>query len=381
MWQPSIRIECRQRLTGGAPSDIVLFPETAQIARGLIGYEHTIAATFGFESLRLEVVTDLDSAIGWLDNLLMGFVVTSPDAVVIWEGYLHTVDLAVGQEQVSVSIDHMANRVKARYTTYLGTPGVSSTVSNTTSQATYGVKDLVLALGTTDSTAATAAAARKLADIAYPRGIGGSAVATGPGVGDVRMTLTCMGWRETLNFVVTSSTTTTTADTGTQIGGLLATLASTNAFISTATTLIGTTGVSVSQFIPADTTYAARIEQLLSIGNSSNVRLCGGVYEDRVFRVDAWAGATPTILTYQRFAGEAFVRNMAMGVVPWWEVRPNTMYQRNDLLDVAPVATQADTAGRFAIERVTCRIDESGVSLALESADLTSADAMIARLS
>ena len=380
MWNPGITITCFQRLTGGAPSTNVLPMETALIAQGLLSYEQTLAAMFGFESLRLELVGDLDSALTWLDNLMIGVQVTSPDAIVIWEGYLHTVELTIGQEQASVSMDSLANRVTCRYTTYLGTPGTSGQISSTGSQSLYGVKDLILSIGTTDSTAATAAATRKLADVAYPRATASSTVATG-GAGNVQVALTFAGWYQTLDFVVTSSTTTTTADTGTQIGSLLSTLSSTNAFVSTSTANISTTSVSVSQAIPTDTTYRARIEQLIGLGNSSNVRLVGGVYESRVFFLSSWAGATPTVITYQRFAGESFVRDMAFGVVPWWEVLPNKMYQRNDLLDVAPVSTQADTAGRFAIERVTCRIDSGGVSLSLEAADLTSADAMISRLS
>ena len=94
-----------------------------------------------------------------------------------------------------------------------------------------------------------------------------------------------------------------------------------------------------------------------------------------------WAGANPAAVDYQRSAGESVVRNAAGLVIPWWDVRPNKMYWRTDLLDTAPQSAQADTAGRFAIERVTCRIDGGGVALTLEGPASTSADAVIARLS
>lgn len=377
---PHLTIHILTRGGGGAPLSTLMWAESALVARGLKSYEHTIAANYGFESLRLDVACDLESALPWLDLLGVGVLVTSPDATTVWEGHLVAVDLQAGQEKASVALGGMGNRVKARYTTYLGTPGVSGTVSDTESQSLYGIKDYVVALGTTTSAAATNAATQKLAAISDPVAPGSSDVSTGAGVGEITLSLYFEGWYGTLDWVVTSSTSTSTTSTTTQVGSLLSTLASTNPFISTATTNIAASGNSDVEFIAPDTPYREKIETLLAQGTSAGVRLVWGVYELREFYVEAWAGSIPTAIDYQREAGEAVVRNKAKNIVPWWEVRPNKMYQRNDLLDVGPSTGQADTAGRFAIERVTCHIEGDTVTLSLEAANLTGADAIIARL-
>ena len=378
---PHLSIYIFAKSGGAAPTTTVLWAETFMLQRGLVSYEHTIANNFGFESLNLEIVCDLESALTWQDDLGVGVLVFSPDSDVVWEGRLTVVNIQAGQESGNVALDSVGNRVKGRYTTYLGTPGVTAAVQDTDSQSAYGIRDLVFSAGTTTSAAATNAATAKLADVAFPRMVPSSEAATGGGIGDTRLTLTFEGWYGATDDVVTSDTSTTTTTTTTQVGTLLSDLAAINPLISTSTSHIVSSGVSDTEFIADDTTYREKIETLLAQGSSSGVRLVWGVYETRVFYVEGWAGAVPSNLDYQRNAGEAIVRSKSGGIIPWWDVRPNKMYQRTDFLDVAPSSAQADTAGRFAVERVTCRIAGDTVSLTLEGAGSSGADAMIARLS
>lgn len=376
---PDIAIVIFRQAGGGAPDTIMLWPQTATIMRGIVGYEQTIANNFGFETMRADVVCDIESALPWLDDLGVGAIVYSPDGTVIWEGHLFAVDIQFGQERASASLDRMFNYVTCRYTTYLGTQAATSPLSDTDSIALYGRKELIFSVGTTDSTGAAAAATRKLAETKNPRAPASSEVGAGA-PGEVRLSLTFEGWAGGLGWITTSSTTTTTASASAQVGSLLTAFAAINPFVATTTANFDSSGATVSQFIPPDTTYRTRIDQLWGFGGSG-VRLVWGVYEAREMYVNAWAGSVPTTVHYRRSAGESVVRNSVGGVVPWWELRPNRMYERTDMLDVGAVSTQADTAGRFAIERVTCRVDQSGVSVSLEGTDAGNADAFIARMS
>lgn len=371
---------CLARGTNGTPTTTYLPAQTAQVAAGLQSVEFSTSAMFGYESAVLSVLCDIEVGLSWFQQLMSGLQLWSPDAVQVWEGFLATVTLRLGDEEASISLDGMGNRVRCRYTTYLGEPFVSSTVSSAPSQLLYGIKDLVLGIGTTTGTAATNAATQKLSETAYPRMTPASTVQTG-GAGEVLLTLNYLGWYEALGWVVTSDTSTTTTETTAQVGTLIADYNSTNNFFSTTTEYITASSVDDTEFIADDTPYRQKIEELLVQGDASGQRLTWGVYASRIFHVDVWVGETPSAIDYQRSAAESVVRDKAGGVVPWWEVKPNRMYQRNEYLDVNPATTQADSAGRFPIERIRCAITQGQVSLTIEGPASSSADAVIARLS
>src|SRR6266496_3250222 len=113
----SIRIY--ERGANGVPGGVPTIPEYAPQS-----YTHTITATGGFESMQVSYTVPRDVAQDWLAHGLMrSCVVYGPDAEIVWEGYLTQVDATLGQEQRSVSLDGMGNRVRVKYTTVLGTPG------------------------------------------------------------------------------------------------------------------------------------------------------------------------------------------------------------------------------------------------------------------
>ncbi len=242
----------------------------------------------------------------------------------------------------------------------------------------------MIALGNTIAGAALNAATRKLAEIAFPQMTPQSTVQTG-GATEIMMELEYVGWYETLGWVLLSRTSTTNTITTTQVGTLIGSgapgIGATNLFLSTSTEHITSSGISDTEFIADDTSYRQKIEALLSQGDSLGQRLVWGVYADRTFYVDIWAGIDPDVVDYQRSAAESVVRDKVGGVVPWWEVKVNKMYQRNELLEVNPTTGQSDSAGRFPIERTTCAIAQGQVTLTLEGPSITSADTIIARLS
>jgi len=350
----------------------------------LDSYEHTIGARFGFESMRANKGADIDEALEWLANGLMrAIVVYSPDAEVIWEGYCHTIDADLGQERRSVSLDGMANRVTVRYIDSHGVQSTTAQASNAASQSLYGVKDAVVGLGTIASAAATNARDVYLATHQNPVARFGSSVISG-GMGSIRLALTFAGWYDTLKWVLTSRTSTTSTSTTTQVGDLINTagvgIGVTNPFLSALTTKITASGISDTEFIAPNTPYLSKIETLLSQGNSGGARLAWGVYANRVFVVNQWAGASPSTITYHRLLGDAALYDSNAGRVAPWNVRPDTMYQTDELLDLAPVATAQDSAARFYVERVTFSASSGNIGVKLEPSNDDSISALLARL-
>jgi hypothetical protein len=342
-------------------------------------YTHTITDQFGFESMQVPFAASLEEAIEWLQNGLMRSVIVSgPDAETVWEGYLSSITAQIGQKAVTLSLDAMANRVRCVYTTVLGTPGTTSSVSDSDSQALYGVKDRVVSLDASDATAAAYRAAIVLAALAFPKSREATQAVTGE-QGDITLTLSFTGWYGVLEWLVTSNGITSTAVTTTQVGTLIGDYTDTNAFLSTSTFRTTASGISSPQKIEANTTYREAIEDRLKLGTGT-YPLSWGIYEDRIFYVDTWAGATPSTITYQEYLGDANVYNAAGGVVAPWNVRPNAISQVNDLLDVAPIAIAPDAAARKYVGRVTCTISGDQVGVSLEPSEMDSVEVRLAVL-
>src|SRR6185369_14767632 len=105
-------------------------------------------------------------------------------------GYLETVAVQFGQEQRSVSVREMANRIRVRYQTVLGSQGARPTSTtffeDTASEALYGKKDLALAVGnTSDGTEVDDYGNTRLAKLSNPHAAPSSEVASGA-LGEIR---------------------------------------------------------------------------------------------------------------------------------------------------------------------------------------------------
>jgi len=359
----------------GVPS-IAVFGD---ISGRVDSYSHTETDQFGYESMQVSLKVSLAEAIDWLSNGLMrSAIVSGPYGRTVWEGILTTISAQVGQKPVALSLDAMANRVRCVYTTVLGTPGTTNSISDAISQSLYGIKDRIVPLDASDATAAAYRAAIVLADVAHPKTPEATQAMTGT-QGDISLTLSFTGWYGTLEWVVTSNSTTSTAVTTTQVGTLLTNAAAVNAFISTSTGLITASGISSPQLIAAQTTYRAAIEDRLKLGIGT-FPLAWGVYEDRTFHVDTWAGATPDTVTYYERLGDANVYDAYGNIVAPWDVRPNAMSAVVELLDVARVAAAPDAAARKYVGRVTCTISGDQVGCTLEPSNMDSIETRLASL-
>lgn len=374
-----IRMSLFERGDSGVPGASVALSPPGD----LVSYGHSITDEQGFETLTAVYKTTLENALQWFDTGLMRSIVASgPDAGIIWEGFVSGIELRVGSESRSVSLDTMANRVKCKYTTVLDTPGTTAATTDTVSTGMYGTKDAVVSIGKSTATAAANLLARVLALYKQPRPSGSISVATGE-AGDVELTITGAGWYSTLAWVVTSRTSTSTTSTTTQVGALIGSgapgIGATNPFLNTTTDFIASSGISDTEFIEIDTPYRDKIEALLSQGDSSGNSLAWGVYEGRIFFVTTAADATPTTITYRRSVGESFVKDTFLNPVNWWDVRPNAMYEVLELLDTNPAVVAPDSSGRSYVARVTCSVGEGQISLALEGRTGDAVDRILAR--
>lgn len=365
------------RRASGVPSTTTQLDDLAARSDS---YEHTIRATFGFESMRVPVVMSLEEVLWWLNNNLMAStIVSGPDSETIWEGFLTQIDATFGQETVSVGLDRMANRVRCRYTGGNGTPTTTSTSSDSASQRLYGTKDALLNLNTTSSTAAANIVAAYLARWKNPPAVQRSRVATGD-AGGVSVAFTFAGWYAVLGWLLYSNTSTVSSATTAIANALISSYVGVNNFLSTDTTQVTASGINDLETVPDDTPYIQKLEDCLKQGNSANQRLAWGIYEGRRLTVKQWAGATPDTIAYERSLQTGEVRRLGGTPVSPWLVRPDAMYQTIELLDVGPVTTAPDTAARKYCERVRCTIQGDAIGVDLDPQEADSVEAQLARL-
>lgn len=359
-----IHIPIYERGTKGSPTTMFL----TDLADRVDALEMSIADEIGFEGMRLSFVCTPEEALEWLVNGLMrSTVATGPDAEIIWEGYINEITATLGQERRSISLDDMANRLTVRYTTVLGTPGTTGALSDAASQALYGVKDAVLSIDVSDAAEAGYYRSTELARSKNPPMSPTTDIATGD-LGGVQVELNLVGWGTTLDWLLTSNTSTTKTQTTAQLISLLTIFVATNAFLSTSAANITASGINVSEYIAPDTSYRAKFDDLLKRGNGTTP-YTWGVYENRMLTAKPWAGASPTTVGYQRFLGGAALYDGNGGEVSFWDARPNAMYQVVDLLDPGPVMTAQDSAARFYVARTAVSITADEMRLTLEPAE------------
>jgi len=366
-----------ERGAGGIPSSFQVADLTGIVDR----YSHSIKARGGFESCQIDLPVTMERAIEMISSWLMrSTIIFGPDGETLFEGYLHSIEVSIGPVRRSISLDGLGNRVYVRYLDPIGASVVTPVVTLADSIATYGNKDWFQSLSSCSSTAATNIAAAILARRQWPRAISTTSFTTGK-PGPIRATLHFSGWYNAFGWVLYSNTdAATSTSTTTQVGNLLTTYNSTNAFFSTATNNIQSSGISDFVFSPIDATFQSKIETLLAQGTSGNVRQSWGIYENRIFYCNPWDGATPTVITYQQRIADGRVLNDGGSPIPPWQMRPDSMLLIQDLLDPSPQSGTADTAAYSFVERVTYTVDRSGWQLRVEPETTNDLDAMLAVL-
>jgi len=339
-------------------------------------YEDAISDRYGFETARVAWTPTWAEIEEWArtDHLMRPMVAYSPDARQIWRGVLAEIEISIGTKKIAFSLKDMANRLTVRYSEPGGAQGDSSTYSSAASQALFGIKDRVINASVALSAAASNQAQTILNYIAYPRSKQSSAAGTGRG--DLGITLTFWGKYALLDWLLTSSTSTTSTATSTQIASLLASYAAINAFFSSSAANIAATGVSDTEYIEPDTTYREKIERLCARGNSAQQPLAWGFYDDDAFVVAARASANPSTITYYESEASGQIRDQWQNVVEPWDVRPNAMALVVDLID-APTPGSIETPLRKYVARVTRSVRGEDVTVTLEPDDTESLEDLL----
>jgi len=360
-----LSIHIYDRGNAGVPSATLL----SDLRGRADSYEHTISDRFGFESMNIGMRATTDEINDWLQNGLMRSVkVYSPDADVVWEGFLETISATLGQKRASLSLKNMANRVRTKYTLEeKGTPKTTATVQNTVSQGLYGIKDRVASLSSVLDLAATTANQRTLNSLALPRSSETTEARTGR-AGDTTLTLVFAGWYATFDWVFVPSSFDGSSGNTVQalIAALLTSAAGINAFVQADASNIAAFGYSLSNNVVSETTFKKQLDKYFGLGDSNSTQMAWGVYEDRILKSALWAGSTPSTITYREDARTGVVTDAYGNVVDPWNVRPNAMSEVVQLLDVGPTSGAVDAAARKYVARTTCRISGDSVGCTLE---------------
>ena len=344
----------------------------------LKSYAHTIAMGFGFESLRVSWDATPVEVLDWLNAGLMRPITSySPSGRVVWDGLVSEITVTIGQKKIALSLDDMANRISVRYSASGGASGLAGPVSSASSIALYGTKERLINLSNVSSAAASARANTVLTRCAFAKNKQPSTAKTGP-IGAITIELAAMGWYGTLDWLLTSSTSTTVTATHTQVLNLLTSYAATNPWLATTSANVTATGVSDVETIDADSTYRDKIETVLALGNSASQPLHWGIYENRAMTIEPWAGASPSTITYTESARTGEIRDTYGNIVAPWDVRPNAMVQVVDVLESGIPAGAIDSIARKFVARVSVSLDLTSRSITLEGDDVDTVDALIA---
>lgn len=363
----------------GVPSTAVPLPD---LKDRIDSYSHTISDRFGFESCTLALHVSYDEAQDWLaSGLMRSLVVSGPDLETVWEGYLETITVTMGQKKASISLAGMANSVYFLWTTIKGSPGNTvslATTASTLSQSLYGRKDYLGSLPKVLPATVTAACAKTLAALCLPRSAQPSSAMTGA-LGEITLELSFAGWYASLDWILGERSSALNTATNTQISGFyLPNYQAFNPFFSTDYSGITFTGPLMPEEITRYVTHRQIIERLLSVGDSSNNPLAWGVYEDRGFDAVVNASATPSVMTYYEDAATGLVGDAYGAEVKPWNVRPNAMSQIQQFVPVGPTPGAIDTTSTRYIARTTCLIQGDTIGCTLEPGGAGDLDALTA---
>lgn len=137
--------------------------------------------------------SDLEALTDWLRYEVK---IVSQRGTLLWWGYVHEVEIQIGQLIVTVNLDTVTNKVAVLYTSLEGATEEAFTTtwaSHAASVAEYGTREKLPSIGQASSAMATNQRDKMLARQAYPRA--GRSLAGSAGS---RAVLRCRGWYQTL---------------------------------------------------------------------------------------------------------------------------------------------------------------------------------------
>ena len=293
---------------------------------------------------RVEAFRLLTGAVG---KRLVVYSAQSPKGIA-WEGMVQTVAVEEGANPVTRTMADCHNRIEVVYATVdtsttpptVGIQARTAQADNSTSQASFGIRHLVYAIGGSNSTNATALRDALLTQYGLPRA---AAVSLGMGLngdfdGGVTVTVDAVGFVESLDKRIWRTTATTATATLDTI--IKAILTGVGQFVSSDQTQITANTYTRSQYFDQDLTARRTIDLLCALGDGATTRRrYFGIYENRVpyYTVEP---VSPDYIVTRRNANET-IREASTGrpVMPW-DVRPGKVVK---VADVIPEGVQYST--------------------------------------
>lgn len=198
----------------------------------------------------------------------------------VWWGYVAEVRMMIGALEVSITIDSMFNRIAVAYQD-ASTKARATTawLDDATSQAEYGVKEMLYAISETDTAAALGARTAMLQQLKYPiPGISVKGGQAAPLLGQ----LVARGWWDTLNWQYYTNAGIAAVDTAAQAATILS---SEGQFLSSVGNEVGSSGVTTVETRTGDQSARVEVEELLAMGTSNNRRMLVGIDQGRRARL------------------------------------------------------------------------------------------------
>lgn len=283
----------------------------------------------------------------WIQNGLGRHVeVYNPSGVMIWEGFVNDIDVAMGEDRFGIGpLTDVANRVSVTYSVIdtstdpptLGVRATTATADNSVSTGLYGIWHKIEAIN-----GALAADATQLRDMflndptrAFPATSGDVSYSGGSAYS---ITLSLCGYWFWLKSYYYTNAATGTINLSTKITDTLG--ADPNGIFSTDYTKITTNTTQVADSASGGQTAETILKDLNSRGDAANNPYSMGFYAGRRF----WYVAIPTDIEYQKRRGKPVTDRLG-GVVRPWDVNPAEWIFRPDFLVGRHPPITEDTLG------------------------------------
>lgn len=302
----------------------------------------------------------------------------------VWDGLIWEVELSFGGISLGPrSISQIGNYVAVEYADILDDRRYALTayLSDTDSQAKYGIIEQVLPYGNMTSVAADKAVAKYLANHKEPP-LGGN-FQFPVNSSEASLSITALGFWATANLRKFQRIDTTTDTVNNIINSIVNRTVVPNApassyylqYFSTDTSLVGGTNLTIAKFNDHVDSIGAYLAHIVSLGDNSN----------NVWYIGAEAGSfnggfpvgLPRMRVWQRPTAPDFVLNIAKGliyqqgsIVSPFTIKAGSMVKIQDLSPGNPESTALDNLRNFVVAETTYNSNTDTISLIPEGSDV-----------
>lgn len=354
--------------------------QIGELAAQIESYEHRTERIGGYSVATIRVNERQSVLEEWYETGLGRRIVTySPDGRVIWEGFVNTIELNMGGLSVSIGpMLSIANRVKLVYS-YIDTTGGEALtglrlqtewLSDTTSQARYGILSKVLSSGGTTPTLADVLVNEYLRETSQPQTTQEEGTSN-----DSYMVLGCLGYVHMLETYFYNNLNTGVQNLSTKLASVLSN--EPNNFISHDFGRIETNTLQEPTYENNDNLAWSVVKGLVAKGGNDDRNRSFGIYKDRRPIYET----TPNEIGYYQMLGDPRRRITLSGgqVIDPWDVQPGKWLFVPDLL-VGRVQSTTELAQDPRARYIESVIFRAPYEVTLPGAKVRRLDQRLARL-